>query len=126
MIVSSTLKKPSKNYACCISRRFGLFLLHLRSKNKATLHTWQCQQFKIIRFCDARRDNAVTRRTSIANPRQPATSKLLKANAGPKVMQIILKQNLRKAIIYDNKPRPAARGNSQTIASEGCKKNLTK
>jgi len=37
-------------------------------------------------------------------------------------MQRILKQNLRKAIIYDNKPRPAARGNSQTIASEGCKK----
>jgi len=36
-------------------------------------------------------------------------------------MQRILKQNLRKAIIYD-KPRPAARGDSQTIASEGCKK----
>jgi len=64
----------------------------------------------------------VTQKTSNANPRQPATSKSLKANAGPKVMQRILKQNLRKAIIYDNKPRPAARGNSQTIASEGCKK----
>jgi len=37
-------------------------------------------------------------------------------------MQRILKQNLRKAIIYDNKPRPVARGNSQTIASEGYKK----
>jgi len=37
----------------------------------------------------------------------------------------ILKQNLHMAIIYDNKPRPAARGNSQTIASEGCKKKLT-
>jgi len=49
-------------------------------------------------------------------------SKSLKANAGPKVMQRISKQNLRKAIIYDNKPRSAARGNSQTIASEGCKK----
>jgi len=48
----------------------------------------------------------------------------MKANAGPKVMQRILKQNLRKAIIY-YKPRPAARGNPQTIASEGCKKNLT-
>jgi len=33
-----------------------------------------------------------------------------------------IKQNLRKAIIY-NKPRPAARGNSQTTASEECKKN---
>jgi len=63
----------------------------------------------------------MTQKTSNANPRQPATSKTLKANAGPKVMQRILKQNLRKAIIY-NKPRPAARGNSQTIASEGCKK----
>jgi len=51
---------------------------------------------------------------------------LLKANAGPKVMQRILKQNLRKAIIYYNKPRPAARGNSQTFASEECKKNLKK
>jgi len=76
---------------------------------------------KTIRLCDARRDNAVTQKTSNANPRQPATSKLLKTNAWPKVMQRILKQNLRKAIIYD-KPRPAARGNSQTIASEGCKK----
>jgi len=30
---SSTLKKPSKNYTCFISRRFGLFLIHLQSKN---------------------------------------------------------------------------------------------
>jgi len=60
----------------------------------------------------------VTQKTSNANPRQPATSKSLKANAGPKVMQRILKQNLRKAIIYYNKSRPAATGNSQTIASE--------
>jgi len=64
----------------------------------------------------------VTQKTLNANPRQPATSKSLKANAGPKVMQRILKQNLRKAIIYDNKTRLASRGNSQTIASEGCKK----
>jgi len=62
---------------------------------------------------------------SNANPRHPPTSKSLKGNAGQKVMQRILKQNLRKAIIYDNKTKPAARGNSQTIASEGCKKNLT-
>jgi len=67
----------------------------------------------------------VTEKTSNANPRQPATSKLLKANAGPKVMQRIIKQNLRKAIIYDNKLRPAATGNSQTTASEGCKKKKT-
>jgi len=63
----------------------------------------------------------VTQKTSNANPRQPATPKSLKTNAGPKVMQKIFKKNLRKAIIYD-KPRPAARGNSQIIASEGCKK----
>jgi len=31
----STLKKPSKNYACFILRRFGLFLIHLLSKNKS-------------------------------------------------------------------------------------------
>jgi len=33
MTVSSTLKKPSKNYTCFISRRFGLFLIHLQSEN---------------------------------------------------------------------------------------------
>jgi len=37
LTVSSTLKKPSRNYACFILRRFGLFLIHLQSKNKATL-----------------------------------------------------------------------------------------
>ena len=35
--VSSTLKTPSKNYICFILRRFGLFLIHLQSKIKATL-----------------------------------------------------------------------------------------
>jgi len=33
--VLSTLKKPSKN--CFILKRFGLFLIHLHPKNKATL-----------------------------------------------------------------------------------------
>jgi len=33
----STLKKPQKNYACFILRCFGLFLIHLQLKNKATL-----------------------------------------------------------------------------------------
>jgi len=37
LTVSSTLKKPSKNYTCFFSRRFGLFLIHLQSENKATL-----------------------------------------------------------------------------------------
>jgi len=64
----------------------------------------------------------VTQKTSNANPRQPATSKSLKVNAGPKVKQRILKQNLREAIIYDNKPRPTARGNSQTLQAKDAKK----
>ena len=34
LTVSSTLKKPSKNYTCFILRRFGLFLIHLQSKIK--------------------------------------------------------------------------------------------
>jgi len=33
---SLTLEKPSKNYTCIVLRRFGLFLIHLQSKNKAT------------------------------------------------------------------------------------------
>jgi len=75
-----------------------------------------------MKLCDERRDNAVTQKTSNANPSQPATSKSLKANAGPKVKQRILIQNLRKAIIHDNKPRPAARGNSQTMQAKVAKK----
>ena len=85
LTVSSTQKKSSKNCTCFILRRFGLFLIHLQSKKWS--NTWQCQQFKTIRLCDARKDNAVTQKMSNANPRQPATSKSLKANAGPKVMQ---------------------------------------
>jgi len=37
-------------------------------------------------------------------------------------MQRILKQNLRKAIIYGNKPRPTARGGEMQIASVSRKK----
>jgi len=36
-------------------------------------------------------------------------------------MQKVLKQNLHKIVIYENKPRPAARDRSQSTASEGCK-----
>jgi len=36
-------------------------------------------------------------------------------------MQKMLKQNLRKVVIYENKPRSAARGHSQNTASEGCR-----
>jgi len=56
-----------------------------------------------------------------AKPRPPTLSKSLKVKAGPTAMQKVLKENLRKLIIYKNKPRPAARGRSQNIASEGCK-----
>ena len=57
-----------------------------------------------------RKHNAVAQKTSNANPRHPVTSKSMKANAGPKVMQRILKRNPRKVTIYENKPRSAARG----------------
>ena len=56
--------------------------------------------------------------TQDSQPRQNCWKQM----QGQKLCREKLKQNLRKAIIYDNKPRPAARGNSQTIASEGCKK----
>ena len=39
IVVSSTLKKPSKNYTCFISRCFGLFLIHLQSK-KIIITRW--------------------------------------------------------------------------------------
>jgi len=37
LTVSLTRKKALKNYTCYILRRFGLFLIHFQSKNKATL-----------------------------------------------------------------------------------------
>jgi len=36
-------------------------------------------------------------------------------------MEKVLKQNLRNGVVYENKPRPAARGHSQNTASEECK-----
>jgi len=36
-------------------------------------------------------------------------------------MQKVLVQNLRKIVINENKPRPAARDRSQSTANEGCK-----
>jgi len=36
-------------------------------------------------------------------------------------MHEVLKQNLRKVLIYENKPRPVARGRSQNTASKGAK-----
>jgi len=50
---------------------------------------------------------------------------LPKVKAEPAAMQKMLKQNLCKVVIYENKPRPAARGHSQNTAGEGCKHFLT-
>jgi len=63
----------------------------------------------------------VAQKTSKAKQRLPTLSKLLKIKAGPTGMQKVLEQNLRKVIIHENKPRPAAGGRSQNTASEGCK-----
>jgi len=52
----------------------------------------------------------VTPKTSKAKPR-PSNS--LKVKAGPTAMQKVLRQNLHKIVIYENKPRPAARDRSQ-------------
>jgi len=50
LTVSSTLKKLSKNYTCLISRRFGLFFIHLQSKNKANFYFLTEDGLRIIRF----------------------------------------------------------------------------
>jgi len=67
----------------------------------------------------------VTLKTSKAKPRPPTLSKSLKAKAGPTAMEEVPKENLGKFVIYENKPRPAARGCSQNTASEGCKNFFT-
>jgi len=59
----------------------------------------------------------VTQKTSEPKPRQPTLSNSLKVKAGPTAMQKVLKQNLHKIVIYENKPRPAARDCSQNTAS---------
>jgi len=64
-------------------------------------------------FCDAK---DVKRK-----PKTASHVKIAESKYRAKVIQRILKQNLPKAKIYD-KPKPAVRGNSQTIASEECKK----
>jgi len=53
LTVSPTLKKPSKNYTCFISRRFGLFLIHLQSENKATLEHVSSLVRGGLKFCEA-------------------------------------------------------------------------
>ena len=110
--VSSTLKKPSKNYTCFILRRFGLFLIHLQSKNKATLGNAGNSKPK---DSDAR-NNSVMQKTSKAKPRPPALSKSLKVKVGPTAMEKVLKQNRCKVVIYENKPRPAEKYYSQSTA----------
>jgi len=80
-------------------RRFGLFLIHLQSKNKATLGN--ASKFKTKRLCDAR-NNSETQKTSKVKSRPPNLSKSLKVKAGPTAMQKVLKQNLRKVVIYED------------------------
>jgi len=63
----------------------------------------------------------VTQKTSKAKPRPPTLSNSLEVKAGPTALQKVLNQNLHKIVIYENKPRPAARDRSQSTASEGCK-----
>jgi len=63
------------------------------------------------RLCDAKH-NSVMQKTSKAKPRPTTLSKSLKVKAGPTAMEKVLKQNLCKVVIYENKPRPAAKGHS--------------
>jgi len=63
----------------------------------------------------------VTQKTSKVKPSPATLSKSLKVKAEPTAMENVLKQNLRKVVICEIKPRPAARGRSQNIASKGCK-----
>ena len=92
-------------------RRFGLFLIHLQSKNKS-------------RFGNASNSipkDSMTQKTSKAKPRPPTLSNSLTVKAGPTGMQKLLNQNLHKIVIYVNKSGPAAKDYSQSTANEGCK-----
>jgi len=71
LTVSSTLKKLSKNHTCFILRRFGLFLIHLQSKNKATLGNASNSNTK--RLCDAR-NNSVTQKMSKVKSKTKTTN----------------------------------------------------
>ena len=104
-----------------ILRRFGLFLIHLQSKNKATLGNASNSKPK---DWDAR-NHSVANKTSKAKPRAPTLSNSQTVKAGPTGMQKVLKQNLHKIVIYVNKPRPAAKDYSQSTAKEGRKNCLT-
>jgi len=51
-------------------------------------------------------------------PRPPTLSKSLRVKAGPTAMQKMRKQNLREIIMYENKPRPAARAIYRTLEAK--------
>jgi len=118
MITFVNTKKASKTVHV-LSEMFRIILNPSSVKKRSNI--WQCQEFKTKRPCDAKNDT-VTQKTSKVKTRAPATSKSLKAKAGPTAMKKMLKKNVLKAIIYETKPRLAARGRSQTNASERCKK----
>jgi len=56
------------------------------------------------------------KKIKIANP-----VKIAKSKSRTNSYAESAKQNLRNAVIYENKPRPAARGRSQNTGREGCK-----
>ena len=104
-------KKAFKKLYIFILRRFGVFLIHLQSKNKATLGN----------ASNSKPKDSVMQKTSKVKPRPLTLSNSLTVKAGPTGMQKVLKQNLHKIVIYVNKPRPAAKDYSQSTANEGCK-----
>jgi len=117
-VFSSPLRKPSKIYTCFFFKRFGLFLIHLQSNNKATLGNASNSKPK-----DSITQEITVWRKRLQNQTRPQTlSKSLKVKAGPTAMQKVLKQNLRMIVIYGNKPRPAARDRSQSTTNKGCKR----
>jgi len=65
---------------------------------------------------------ALTQKTSKAKPRPPTMSKSVEVKAGRTAVQKMPIQNLRKVVIYENKPSSAERGRSRNTATEGCKK----
>ena len=110
-------RQPRRLGCDCLSNSYRPGVSNLRPVG-------QIRPAKVKRFCEARKDS-VTQKRPKAKPRSPAMSKLLKAKAGPTAVQKMLKQNLRKTVIYESKPRPA-RGRSQNTVSEGWKHTFLK
>jgi len=102
LTVSSTLKSLHNTIHVFLD-----FLDYSVKKKLKTKRLWNA-----INKCDAK---DIKSKTKI-----PTLSKSLKVKAGPTAVQKVLKHNLRKVVIYENKPRPAS-SCSQNTASGGCK-----